>query len=509
MPRALPYPGHTWSFTQHSIGIKPNTIFSLLACAAPFEGQTRKEYPEKITELIIQSEILTPNWREGKNDAWRDYQQVLAELGLIVSTKICPTLTLTVLGHMFLAGEIGFSELIGSQAFRYQYPNGQKTTIQSRQKKELQEASLPCPETLIELQVNNGVLLKPGLLVFRVLLELQRVGADSCLSLEECQAFLLPCRTNAEWQVAVAEIISNRSNPVDLSKVNQHSRRNFSDWFKLLGKSDFFTLESAGKLQLSHFAHIDIDGFVQHCEEQGQAETYWIPVSFEQTERLDWFRWFGSLPLQNQVAIRLDVEKDRPYLEENYPLGISEEGNEAIHVETQAINLSPLDFDALGQTVALELPSDPSELAEKLLRGMQKRLAKAQLHDQIVKELAVRFQAQGATVLDDPDSIDLYAEWPSGESAIFEVKTVTRRTISGQIRTAVGQVEEYEYRRLQEGNNKSDRIVVINSEVGQGAWRVGFLTEYLGIGLICNATNAYCAYAPQQSLTSQFWLPKP
>jgi len=81
---------------------------------------------------MIESNILTSNLRDDVPDAWRDYQQLLAELGLIYSTKISPTLYLTNLAHMFLAGELGFSELVGMQALRYQYPNGQKSTIGAR-----------------------------------------------------------------------------------------------------------------------------------------------------------------------------------------------------------------------------------------------------------------------------------------------------------------------------------------------------------------------------------------
>jgi hypothetical protein len=118
--------------SQHAVGLKPDTLYAFLQCAAPFEGEVRGSFGSKITELMIESNILTSNLRDDVPDAWRDYQQLLAELGLIYSTKISPTLYLTNLAHMFLAGELGFSELVGMQALRYQYPNGQKSTIGAR-----------------------------------------------------------------------------------------------------------------------------------------------------------------------------------------------------------------------------------------------------------------------------------------------------------------------------------------------------------------------------------------
>src|SRR5579872_7159076 len=95
----LPYPGHTWSFTQHAIGLEPKTIYDFLNCAAPFVGQ-KTGYDRRITSLMIAAGILTANEREGVPDAWRDYQQLLAEIGLIYSTKISSTLKITELGHL-------------------------------------------------------------------------------------------------------------------------------------------------------------------------------------------------------------------------------------------------------------------------------------------------------------------------------------------------------------------------------------------------------------------------
>ena len=507
MSRALPYPGHTWSFTQHAVGLNSQTLYDFLKCAAPFEGDVGG-YDEKITALMIASGILTSNERDGVDDAWRDYQQLLAELGLIYSTKICPALTLTELGQMFLAGEIGFSELIGIQALRYQYPNGQKSTISSRLRDELAAAGNSFPATLTELQVNKQILIKPALLILRVLMNLSEAGHSPSLSVSECQAFLLPCRVNSEWPMALSEVISYRVSPSDINSINRHARRNIQDWFKFLNKSDFFVVDSGGNISISEYALNNLDVLKTYCNDQENASNFWIPVAFDIPSRLSWFSWFGNIPFVAQNLLRADLDREPEYVKENFVAGLDDdrEDDEIIATNNTELKLKPLDLEHLGRNTPFVFTDNISALAESLRQGAQKRHAKTLLHDRIIKDLAETFILQGATVHSDPDSIDLYALWPEGNSAIFEIKTVTRRSMQVRLRTAIGQIEEYEYRRLISGESPSDRVVVVNAEVEQNAWQRLFLTEHLGIGLICKPTTSYSAYAPDSALTKQHWL---
>jgi len=510
MARPLPYPGHSWSFTQHAVGLAPNTLYNFLKCAAAFEGQV-EDYDTKITDLMVAAGILTVNERDGMPDAWRDYQQILAELGLIYSTKICRELTITELGHMFLAGEIGFAELIGVQALRYQYPNGQKSTIQSRLRDELSVASIACPDTLTELQANRQILLKPGVLILRVLIELLEAGYDSSLTVSECQAYLIPCSSNSEWATAFAEVLAHRRNPLNIDSVYRHSRRNIQDWFKFLKKSDFFEHQDSSRISLSEHAKANIALVKELCVSQEAAETFWIPMGFDISNRLSWFNWFGQIPFEAQKALRLDVSNDAEYINNNYVAGVEEDDDEGdaetASPELVGLNLRPIDLEHLGRDTAFAFSGDIEMLAESLRRGAQKRHAKTLLHDRIIKVLAESFLAQGASVESDPDSVDLFASWPSGESAIFEIKTVTRRSLPLRMRTAIGQIEEYSYRRQSEGCEISDRVIVLNTELDSSSWQTSFLNNHMGIGLICMPTTSYSAFAPQNSPSKRYWLP--
>lgn len=503
MARPLPYPGFSWSFAQHAAGLKPVELYKFLMCAAPFEGEQSGSYDEKITKLMIAYDVLTPNKRDGKPDAWRDYQQLLAELGLIYSTMINHSLKLTEAGHMFLAGELGFSELIGIQALRYQYPNGQKSTISKEKRSSLKLGGITTPENLTEVQATSGVLIKPGTLILRILISLSEAGHEPRITTSECQAFLLPCRTNAEWTTALSEILAHRQINTDITNINRGTRRNIQEWLKFLRQSDLFESDGAKAIWLSDAALANLAELKEICCEQEAPSTFWIPDAYDIQTRLTWFDWFGHLPFNTQKLLQIAGLGDE-YIERNYFAGTEEEG--AVSPDMSSVSLRLLDLNNLGRDAPFAFSGDIEALAESLLQGAQKRHAKTLLHDRIIKELAEIFIAQGASVEFDPDSIDLFSVWPSGKSAIFEVKTVTRRSLQGRLRTAIGQVEEYAYRRQRDGAGVSDRVVVVNTELDSEAWQIDFLNNYLDIGLICKPAASYSAFAPKGAVTKEHWL---
>ena len=510
MTKKLPYPGHTWSFTQHAVGLAPETLYNFLKCAAPFEGQSEASYRTGITDLMVRLGILTPNVRGDVPDAWRDYQQILAELGLIYSTKLSRSLLLTDIGHLYLAGEIGFSELIGMQVLRYQYPNGQKSTIQKRLKNELESNRQAIPETLIELQANSGVLIKPGVLVLRILIELLKSNRENTLTVNECQNFLIPCKKNSEWSLIFQKIISYKDNPVKHIEQNHtHARRNIQDWFKFLSKSDLFDLTGNSKITLSKYVIDNIELIESVCEKQENPTSFWIPTNYDISDRKKWFHWFGSLDDDSQQILRTDTYNNQEYLSNNY-IGNPNKSDSSNDIDDQFsdVNLRELDLEALERDPDFNFSGDFSLLVENLKKGAEKRHAKTVLHDKIIKQLANRFILQGANVASDPNTIDLYAEWPTGYSAIFEIKTVTKKSLQNRLRLAIGQIEEYSYRRDITGSKKSDRVIVINTIIPGSSWHADFFTRHLKIGLICETKNDYKAFSPESFNTRRYWQGK-
>lgn len=193
---SYPYPGFSWSISHH---IEPatnsRTMFELLQAAYVFANEDR--YQDKITDQIISQGLLTANVREdaGKPQLWRDYQQVLPELGLIASTRFTDGIIVTPVGMMWLDGALGYSEMITTQCLKYQYPNGHKQGISTTQKNLLAEQRIPIPKTRTELDVMTGVLIKPAVLILRILVELHTDNSPhQYLTTNECLAALVPAK---------------------------------------------------------------------------------------------------------------------------------------------------------------------------------------------------------------------------------------------------------------------------------------------------------------------------
>ena len=84
----IPYAGLSWPITQHAGVLKAKVFDGLLNACLLCKGETVNA--EKINGYLVNNGILTANVRSDSNqvDAWRDYQQILSEFGLIYSTRI-------------------------------------------------------------------------------------------------------------------------------------------------------------------------------------------------------------------------------------------------------------------------------------------------------------------------------------------------------------------------------------------------------------------------------------
>ena len=136
---------------------------------------------------------------------------------------------------------------------------------------------------------------------------------------------------------------------------------------------------------------------------------------------------------------------------------------------------------------------------------MIKRHAKTVLHDQIVLHFAERYKKQGAKVLVDPNSVDLYVQWTPDETAIFEVKTVTQKSMPQRLRLAVGQIKEYGFRMKKDLGSDPDHALIIDRPIEALDWQREFLNDYMNVGVICSLDQSESIFAPSQSKTSKRW----
>ena len=125
----IPYEGLSWPITQHAGVLKAEVFDGLLNACLLCKGEIIDA--ERLNGYLVNNGILTANIRADSNqvDAWRDYQQILSEFGLIYSTRISKVLTLTPIAMAYLNKILSYPELITLQLLRYQYPNGHKSQL--------------------------------------------------------------------------------------------------------------------------------------------------------------------------------------------------------------------------------------------------------------------------------------------------------------------------------------------------------------------------------------------
>jgi hypothetical protein len=191
--------------------VTPEHLYHILWAANRFSRNP--DPPADINSYLIANQQWTANVREdsGQPDAWRDYQQALSELGLIYSREVLPGITPTTLGMAFLDGSLGFSEIMTLQALRLQYPNGHHVMMSAVHRAELAGTMYANVGSFAELHALSGVLIRPAVLVWRVLRRLLELGSASELTVNEFESYLMRCSTNADFAACADAIHAARS----------------------------------------------------------------------------------------------------------------------------------------------------------------------------------------------------------------------------------------------------------------------------------------------------------
>lgn len=453
--------------------VNSREVLALLESAYRFRYYTN--YRSLVNQALVSEGIFTSNVRSdsGQVDAWRDYQQILPDLGLIYSTRYIKQPQLTLMGLMYVDGTISYSELFSTQVLAYQYPNGHKTNISPAVKEELLQAGIDIPSNRMQLDVDSGILIKPGVLILQVLIELYRQGYSPTLNTRECLLSLVPTICNSDWQEAYTRLLQLRQTN-ETSGADKRRLRDVQEWFHFLGQSDF-AVKEGNKILLSPIALAEIEQLQAILDFHTEPETFWIPPSSVEFENaLSWYGFFGNPNIESQWITPDELRSQESV---NYP-------NRELLDE---INLRPF-----SPNIPEVINLDDEVNTENIVRGRMRLRNKTRQHQEIIAMLAKRLVELSYNVSDDPNSVDLLAE-KNGSEAIFEIKTINRRNFQPRIRLGVGQLSEYRYRRQLQTTVRPSSILVLSSTPQFPAWTSDYFSSDVNMGLLCLQANSFLA----------------
>ncbi len=486
---AVPFPGYTWGLNHHAVSLAPKNLFGLLKAAALFKGKVAtRSVADAINGFLADNRVLTQNIRRGHPDAWRDYQQVLAELGFIYSAKVLRPITLTPIALALLDGMLGYREVVTTQALRYQYPNGFHYDLSNRVEGLIEKSGRARlgAQDLIELQLTTGVQIKPAVLMLEVLFALYDSDpAEAFLTTDEVQAYLLEVYNYKQAIPDPRTIIKDRTANRSLPRFGE--RRNVQDWMKVLWNTDLFAARNDDGIALSTAALRTRERVEFLIAYHKTSESYWIPQDSSKASRLEWFRHFGSMSLSSQWVL-LEPEMSAEYQSENYVRG-RDDVAEVSAIEEDEIATEFGDIRLRDPIAAA--PRDSSNLVDFMpptTAQLEKRYKQTEknrnLHAQMVTELARIFDSRGAKVQEDRSSIDLLVQAPGDGESIIEVKTVSLRNFKYRVRYGIGQLFEYQYRRKAEAKTSSSLVLAISSDIRDNDPVIQFLNRHLEISLL-------------------------
>lgn len=473
-----PYPGCSWPLTQHMGVITSRNLYQILFAAVSY--REANDPVSEINNYIIINGLLTPNVRadSGQPDAWRDYQQILSELGLIYSTKLRRLITPTPLGLAYLDGSIGYSELITLQALRYQYPNGHKLNIDVSLRAALAGSAFATALQLTELQRMAGVRVRPTVLAWRALKELRALGEGARLTIDEVQNYLMRCSSSNDVSACVQAIVTARHGGVRLPPLRR-ARRNAQDWIKFWLKTLLFGGRDGAHAYIEQSAYAiqnaaDIDATCGALEAEA---SFWAPRQLDATDRLRWYSFYGTVDL----SIPMVQAQQGVTGQDEFAFGREADIPEEEETPYDGGQMSLRPFDAatfLGNAHAQGTGDTIYSAYDASLAHRQHRA-----HDLMVLLIANACAARGARVHDDPHTVDLLVEYHNLEF-IVEVKSVTPLNFVNRLRYALGQVWHYDYLRAQQSQRDRRKVIGLAAAVPPDSWSSQFLNYHLDIDLL-------------------------
>ena len=477
--------------------VTPEHLYHILWAANRFSRNA--DPPADINNYLIANQQWTANVREdsGQPDAWRDYQQTISELGLMYSLEVLSDITPTPLGLALLDGSLGFSEIMTLQALRMQYPNGHHVMMSAPQRNELAGTAYANVGSFAELQSIAGVLIRPAVLAWRILRRLASLGSVPELSVDEFESYLMRCSTNADFVTCADTIAAARSGGASLPRLGQRQRRNAQDWIKFLRLTSIFSVTDPPQplLAISDFGNTHAAEIDEICSALENPDTFWQPGTVSQADRLRWYSQFGGVDLSIPELPSVNAaEENHEFvggLEEDDLRGAFEDGVTGGSVQLREF-----------QGIQLPAPA-PANLTIQSVYNAELTNSAHRLHDQMVLLIAQTCQAKGASVFEDPGSVDLLVQHQQREF-IIEVKSVTPRNFIARLRYALGQVLHYDFLRAPATQLPRRKVIAFAAQIPQNSWSVVFVNDHLDMDLLTLQSGRLFVHSPSQASIQLF-----
>jgi hypothetical protein len=227
------------------------------------------------------------------------------------------------------------------------------------------------------------------------------------------------------------------------------------------------TLSSFG---CQHAAELD-----EICTALENPDTFWQPGTVSQADRLRWYSQFGGVDLSIPELPAVEAT------EGNHEFVGGEEEDDQRGGFEDGVTGGNID---LREFQGIQLPAQtPQGLTIQSIYSAELSNRAHRLHDQMVLLIAETCQRKGATVFEDPGSVDLLVQHRRREF-IIEVKSVTPRNFISRLRYALGQVLHYDYLRTTTSQLPRRRVIAFAAHIPANSWSVDFVNRYMDMDML-------------------------
>lgn len=473
----VPYQGLSWPITQHAGVITETIIRGLISACLMFDG--REVDDQVINNYLVSNSLLTANFRadSGQVDAWRDYQQILSEFGLIYSTRVSRKIILTPVAIAFADGDISYQELITLQILRYQYPNGHKSQL-SPSLVDSYEYNFTF-NSYTELQASHSILVRPAVVVWQTLYGLFERGESDSVTVDELQRYVVRCLRNADVPYCINAIVDSRHSGYSLPALPR-ARRNMQDWVKLLNITPLFEANSRmNTLSLSQYSIEHAAEIQDICEHLSDPSSFWIysPANY----KMSWFAYYGSIdlgvnliPKKRSGATVAPPEDDEKDVLRYVSLAGPTHGKQQ-QLPTDARDV---ELQSFSPTTLNEIEQHRQIVS---IYDYRKSQNGRKLHDNMVNLIAQKCVEKGAEFYYDSSTVDLYVKYEMNDY-IVEVKSITPSNFIQRLRYAIGQVNQYDYLLPKTGARRL--ALAFTATIPSDSWSIPFIKDHLNMDLL-------------------------